>query len=107
MPRVAILHPGEMGAAIGAALVETGTDVVWLPWGRSGATRRRAVEAGLLEAADHDGYDVVLSVCPPGHAVEVAESVAGFAGVYVDANAISPTTAAEVARVVEANGAAY
>ena len=24
MPRVAVLHPGEMGSAVGAALVETG-----------------------------------------------------------------------------------
>jgi hypothetical protein len=34
MPRVAILHPGEMGAAVGAALVETEAEVVWRPAGR-------------------------------------------------------------------------
>jgi 3-hydroxyisobutyrate dehydrogenase-like beta-hydroxyacid dehydrogenase len=107
VPRVAVLHPGEMGAALGAALVETGAEVVWLPSGRTEATRRRANEAGLNPADDVWDCDVVLSVCPPGNAIDVAESVAGFTGLYVDANAVSPTTAADVAQLVEANGAAY
>jgi 3-hydroxyisobutyrate dehydrogenase-like beta-hydroxyacid dehydrogenase len=107
MPRVAVLHPGEMGSAVGAALVETGAEVVWLSPGRGTATRRRADDAGLLEAADVEGCDVVLSVCPPGAAVDVARSVAGFRGVYVDANAVSPATAETVAATVEAGGAAY
>ena len=107
MPRVAVLHPGEMGAAIGAALVETGIDVRWRPEGRSAETRRRAEAAGLTPTDDVRDCDVLLSVCPPGHAIDVAESVAGFTGLYVDANAVSPATAADVARVVEASGAAY
>jgi len=107
MSRVAVLHPGEMGAAVGGALVETGHQVVWLPVGRSAATRRRAVAAGLVEADDLDGCEVVVSVCPPGAALELARSVAGFAGLYVDANAISPATAEAVAATVEAGGAAY
>jgi 3-hydroxyisobutyrate dehydrogenase-like beta-hydroxyacid dehydrogenase len=41
--------------------------------------------------------DVVLSICPPHAALEVAQSLPGFAGVYVDANAVSPSTAREVA----------
>lgn len=107
MSRVAVLHPGEMGAGLGAVLVATGREVVWLPEGRSDTTRRRAAEAGMIEASDLGGCDVVLSVCPPGAAVEVAQSVAGFDGVYVDANAVSPATAAMVAATVEAGGAAY
>jgi 3-hydroxyisobutyrate dehydrogenase-like beta-hydroxyacid dehydrogenase len=82
MPRVAVLHPGEMGAAVGATLVESGTKVVWRPEGRSAATRRRAEAAGLVEAGDLHDCDVVLSVCPPGAAVEVARLVSGFLGVY-------------------------
>jgi hypothetical protein len=54
-----------------------------------------------------DGCDVVLSVCPPAFAVDVARAVAGFGGVYVDANAISPATATAVRDVVEAGGAQY
>jgi 3-hydroxyisobutyrate dehydrogenase-like beta-hydroxyacid dehydrogenase len=107
MPRLAILHPGEMGAAIGATVVDAGTEVVWRPSGRSEATRRRAEDAGLVPADDLAGCGVVVAVCPPGAAVEVARTVAGFPGTYLDANAVSPQTAAEVAAVVEEGGAAY
>ncbi len=107
MSRVAVLHPGEMGAAVGAALVAAGHEVVWLPEGRSDPTGRRAADAGMVAVPDLRGCEVVLSVCPPGAAVEVAQSVAGFDGVYIDANAVSPATAAVVAATVETGGAAY
>jgi 3-hydroxyisobutyrate dehydrogenase-like beta-hydroxyacid dehydrogenase len=51
--------------------------------------------------------DAILSVCPPHAALEVARSVAGFQGVYVDANAVSPATTREVAEIVTAGGARY
>ena len=51
----------------------------------------------------------MLSVCPPHAALEVAREVAalGFAGVFVDANAVSPMTAGEIARAVCDRGAAF
>jgi 3-hydroxyisobutyrate dehydrogenase-like beta-hydroxyacid dehydrogenase len=107
MARVAVLHPGEMGSAVGAALVATGQDVVWLPEGRSEVTARRAEEAGLTPAADVRGCDVVLSVCPPGAAPDVARLTAGFTGIFLEANAICPATAQAVAHIVESGGAAY
>ncbi len=109
MTVVAVLHPGEMGAAVGAALVEVGMEVVWLPAGRSAHTRARAAAAGMRAVDDLEGVDLVLSVCPPGAAVDVAELVAQqrFSGTYVDANALSPDTARKVATVVAAAGAAY
>jgi 3-hydroxyisobutyrate dehydrogenase-like beta-hydroxyacid dehydrogenase len=39
-------------------------------------------------------------VCPPHAAVDVARSFAGFKGVYVDANAVSPVTARRIASLV-------
>jgi 3-hydroxyisobutyrate dehydrogenase-like beta-hydroxyacid dehydrogenase len=49
--------------------------------------------------------DVLLCVCPPQAATGVAAGVKEFAGIYVDANAVSPTTAtsieARVARFVD------
>lgn len=51
--------------------------------------------------------DVILSVCPPHAALEVARAVSGFTGLFVDANAIAPHTAAEVADVVSETGATY
>jgi 3-hydroxyisobutyrate dehydrogenase-like beta-hydroxyacid dehydrogenase len=109
---IGLLHPGEMGAAVGECLVRAGHRVLWVPEGRSAATAARAGAAGLTVA---DGglaevvlrSDVILSVCPPHAALDVARRAAGFAGLYVDANAISPVTAREVAGVVEAGGAVY
>ena len=46
-------------------------------------------------------------MCPPHAALDVAESVAGYEGVYVDANAVSPMTAREIAAVVEAGGGQF
>ena len=40
---------------------------------------------------------MILSVCPPHAALDVARATEGFAGTYVDANAISPMRAAEIA----------
>ena len=107
MTRIAMLHPGAMGAAIGAALVAAGHEVIWRPEGRSAATHRRAAEAGLVAAANLDGCALVLSVVPPAAATDTARSIAGFGGHFVDANAISPTTAREVDRIVTEGGATY
>jgi len=91
-----------MGASIGAALVGNGHDVVWTSANRGHATRKRAQDAALREARSLeealDGAETVFSVCPPDAAVDVARSVSerGFDGTYVDGNAVSPATAAEV-----------
>jgi len=112
-PVIGVLHPGEMGAAIAAALTGAGAEVRWCSAGRSPATRRRAEAEGLVEVPDLAGLvagtDVVVSVCPPGSAGAVAEAVlaAGFGGLYVDANAIAPTTARDLAHDVAAAGASF
>lgn len=96
---VGLLHPGEMGASVGHVLQANGHEVVWASEGRSDATRARAqgfrdaVTVGELCAQ----ADLILSICPPHAALGVARAVAGFGGVYVDANAISPMRAREIA----------
>ena len=100
---VGLLHPGEMGAAVGAVLRGQGHRVLWASDGRSAETRARADEAGLEDVGSVSQVaeaDVVFSVCPPHAALEVARS-ARFSGVYVDANAVSPATAAKVSDVVD------
>jgi 3-hydroxyisobutyrate dehydrogenase-like beta-hydroxyacid dehydrogenase len=110
---VGLLHPGEMGTAVGRCLAGAGHEVLWAAAGRSPATAARAGEAGLTTVPDvaevAGRADVVLSVCPPHAALEVAREVsaAGFGGLYVDANAVSPATAREVAGIVEAVGAGF
>jgi len=107
---IGLLHPGEMGAAVGKCLVNAGHRVLWDPEGRSAETKERAAAAGLTGvtmAAMTGRSDVILSVCPPHAALAVARDVAGFGGLYVDANAIAPATAREVAVIAEAGGASY
>jgi hypothetical protein len=102
---VGLLHPGEMGSALGAALRANGRTVLWASAGRSEATIVRAREAGLEDVVTLDALlgqaDAIVSVCPPHAAREVAASVAGFRGLYVDANAVSPATARAIAGDVE------
>jgi 3-hydroxyisobutyrate dehydrogenase-like beta-hydroxyacid dehydrogenase len=101
---IGLLHPGEMGAAVGAVLRWQGHRVVWASEGRSGETRARAEEAGLEDVGSVSNVaeaDVLFSICPPHAALDVARSLGSFGGVYVDANAVSPATAAEVAGTVE------
>ena len=110
---ITLLHPGEMGAAVGACLREHGLRVLWISAGRSAATRGRARASALEDMARLEdaleASDIVLSICPPHGAVDVAASVAktGFRGIYVDANAIAPTTTRKVGRLVEAAGATF
>jgi 3-hydroxyisobutyrate dehydrogenase-like beta-hydroxyacid dehydrogenase len=93
---IGLLHPGEMGAAVGACV---DGEVIWASDGRGDATRARATafrDAGTVAALVAEA-DVILSICPPHAAVDIARACAGFAGIYVDANAISPQRAQEVA----------
>jgi 3-hydroxyisobutyrate dehydrogenase-like beta-hydroxyacid dehydrogenase len=112
MATVGLLHPGEMGAAVGGCLVSVGHEVLWDPAGRSRATTGRALAAELTGVAFGRlvaKSSVILSVCPPHAALDVARQVAaaGYTGCYVDANAISVATAEQVAGIVTAAGAAY
>lgn len=108
---IGVLHPGEMGAAVGGCLTQRGLTVLWASAGRSPATADRAAAAGMHDAGTAGEMarqaGVILSICPPHAAPEVARSAAGFRGIYVDANAVSPATSREVAKTVEAEGAEY
>ena len=91
-----------MGAAVGQAIRGR---VIWASEGRSAATAARASgfeDAGTV-AELVARSDVVLSVCPPGIAEDVARAVVacGFRGVYVDANATSPARMERIASLFE------
>jgi 3-hydroxyisobutyrate dehydrogenase-like beta-hydroxyacid dehydrogenase len=104
---VGLLHPGARGAAVGAALVANGHEVVWVSAGRSAETRSRAEAAGLTDAGTLGELawtcDVVLSLCPPEFAADVAEELraTGFTGRLVDANAVSPAKVHRIAPAVD------
>jgi 3-hydroxyisobutyrate dehydrogenase-like beta-hydroxyacid dehydrogenase len=113
MTTIGLLHPGEMGAGVGAAARAGGARVLWAAEGRGRDTQARARSAGLEDAgtlaALVQSSDVILSVCPPHAATDVARAVAGhgFRGLYVDGNAVAPATSRDIARIVEAAGATY
>jgi 3-hydroxyisobutyrate dehydrogenase-like beta-hydroxyacid dehydrogenase len=93
------LHPGAMGASLAAAC---DGERLWCSAGRSSASRERAAKAGMHEAGSLAELvaqcDVIVSVCPPGSALDVATGIKreGFEGIYADVNAIAPATAREI-----------
>jgi Domain of unknown function (DUF1932) len=100
--RVGLLFPGSMGAAVGAAAQ---ADVLWASDGRSEATAGRAAafrDVGTV-AELVGASEVVLSICPPAIAEEVAEQVfaLGFDGTFVEANAITPERMGRIAALGE------
>jgi 3-hydroxyisobutyrate dehydrogenase-like beta-hydroxyacid dehydrogenase len=101
---IGLLHPGEMGAAVGAALRASGQTVLWASSRRSAATAARAAHAGLEDVGSIGELarrsEVILSLCPPHAAVEVARPLTRFTGIYVDANAVSPATARRISGLV-------
>ena len=111
--RIGILHPGNMGASVAASAAAAGNEVVWTSEGRSEATRARAEKAGLIDAGTLDAIcetcSIVLSVCPPHAAEDVASAVVdrGFNGLYLDANAISPERTQRIGHRVSSAGATF
>jgi len=101
--RVGLLFPGEMGTLVGTA---AGADVLWASDGRSEATARRASEAGFRDVGTVDELvaqsEIVISLCPPAIAEEVAGQVAaaGFDGLYTEANAIAPARVERIAKTL-------
>ena len=110
MKKIGILHPGEMGISIAASAINAGHQVYWLSEGRSDKTRARAEMHQIREidslALLCQTCEVIIGICPPHAAEEVARSVgeAGFRGLYLDANAIAPQRAIRIGQSLEANG---
>ena len=104
MTDVLVLHPGEMGASLGHALIASGHCPHWVSSQRSEQTHRRAKNANLIAQPSLkqalDQVEAVISVCPPEFALDVGQSVLnlGFQGLYCDANAIAPGTAQHLAK---------
>jgi 3-hydroxyisobutyrate dehydrogenase-like beta-hydroxyacid dehydrogenase len=73
---IGLLHPGEMGAAVGRPLSGAGYPVLWASEGRGPETAARARAAGLADAgtvADvAERADLILSICPPHAALDTA-----------------------------------
>lgn len=109
--KVGVLHPGQMGAVVAQTIRNSGHEVYWASEGRGTETRKRAeglIDAGSL-AQLCASCTVLVSVCPPEFAEDTARAVAAcfFAGLYIDANAISPERARKIGRLVIQGGATF
>nr|AAO50155.1 hypothetical protein [Streptomyces violaceoruber] len=96
-----------MGAAVAACAATNATEVLWCEAGRSTASVERATRFGLTPVAElaelMELSDIVISLCPPAFAEDLARDVAGrpFAGVYLEANAINPVRVQRIAALHE------
>ena len=114
-PIVAVIAPGMMGSAVAKCLTISGLEVRTLLEGRGADTLARAKAAGMAGAspAQVGDCDIILSILPPGSALELAEKLAPALRaatkkpVYVDCNALDPATVLRIARVVEETGATF
>ena len=114
-PIVAIIAPGNMGAAMARRLHEHKVMVLTSLAGRSEASMKRAREAGMSAASDRAlaEADFLLSIVPPGEALALARRLAGVLTaannkpIYVECNAVNPQTMNHIAEVIAATGCPF
>lgn len=108
-----VLHPGMMGSSVANALINTGCQVCWASEGRSDASKARATKLALKDCGNlvtlNTACNVIFSVCPPAAALDLANEVIanGFHGIYVDCNAIAPSTSEVINEVMQHAGVDY
>jgi 3-hydroxyisobutyrate dehydrogenase-like beta-hydroxyacid dehydrogenase len=108
--KVGILHPGMMGIYVAESIQNSGYTVCWASEGRSRQTRDRAEKFNLVDtvtlAALCETCPIIISVCPPHAAEEVAEQVLAqsYQGLYLDVNAIAPQRALRIGQQMKAAG---
>lgn len=109
--RIGILSIGEMGYHWARVLTGHGVHVLTCAQDRSETTRKRAENAGVECTASLQGLvrnaNLIVSIVVPFAAKRVASKVAKAAAqagvtnlLYLDANAISPMTAAQVGKIL-------
>lgn len=112
-PVIGVLHPGAMGAALGSALKRVAGAVIWAAAGRSDMTSKRAEIADLVGVPDVAELvrraDIVISVCPPHAAREVAAQVMAALAeraeplIFVEANAVPAQTVRDIGELLGAD----
>ena len=108
--KIGVLHPGEMGFAVAVTAKNSGHDVYWCSESRSAESRRRAAAAGLADLGSLARLcaecEVIVSICPPGFTAAVADELIShsFHGLFIDANAISPEHARQIAERITSHG---
>ena len=115
MPTVAIIAPGNMGAAVARRLTEHKVPVLTSLAGRSEESAKRAREAGMQPVEERAlvEADFLMSIVPPGDALALAQrlvpvlTAANRKPAYVECNAVSPPTMLKIADVIAATGCPF
>jgi 3-hydroxyisobutyrate dehydrogenase-like beta-hydroxyacid dehydrogenase len=111
--KIGVINPGKMGICVASTIQNSGHDVYWVAEGRSPLSRQRAEEFNLSDAGSLaalcETCAVIVSVCPPHAAEEVAEQVlaCAFQGVYLDVNAIAPQRAIRMGQAMARAGIGF
>jgi L-threonate 2-dehydrogenase len=118
LERVGIMSIGEMGYHWARILISRGVEVLTYAEDRSETTRKRAENAGVkcLPSMNRlvEHVDLIVSIVVPFAAKPVAANVAKAAAessrkdlLYLDANAISPMAADEIATILTAASVSF
>lgn len=113
LTRIAFLYPGSMGSSLAARLHARSPSLRLLTsiTGRSDATLARATAAGLVDVPLGDlvdEADIIISILPPSAALDLAKTIRTLlterprtsAPIYIDANAVNPSTMVEIAHAL-------
>lgn len=114
---IGILSPGDMGHIVGRVLGSHGLNVITCLQGRRKRTRTFSARAGIVDVPTYHalicGADVILSILPPGQAVNAANKVANALAetdtnlVYADCNAVSPETVHRIEGIITNAGGGF
>ncbi len=114
---IGVVSMGDMGHAVARTLQDGGYRVLTALDGRSQRTHALAEKAGIEDAGtvSHlvDAADLVLSIVPPASAPAFAAEVADAVGasetelVFVDCNAISPSTTRAIGETIRRTGGVF
>jgi 3-hydroxyisobutyrate dehydrogenase-like beta-hydroxyacid dehydrogenase len=113
--QIAVVAPGNMGAAVARRLHEHGVEVLTTLEGRGPASAARARSAGMTVVPFDRLCEArfVLSILPPASALDFARAIAPLLSaterkpLFVDCNAVSPDTVRRIGALIGAAGAAF
>jgi 3-hydroxyisobutyrate dehydrogenase-like beta-hydroxyacid dehydrogenase len=115
IPTVAIIAPGNMGSGVAKRLTEHSVTVLTSLSGRGESSVKRARDTGMQAVDDRQlaQADFLLSIVPPGDALALAQRLAPMLAaantkpIYVECNAVSPSTMLKIAEVIAPTGSAF
>ncbi len=110
---IGFLHPGDMGVFLAHSVQNSGYEALWFSEQRSQSTRQRAEQQAMVEVSSLvelcEQSSVIISICPPHAASDVAHQVLQhpFSGIFVEANAISPELSKKLSAAFAKKGVSY